>query len=93
MHVRNLRLTLVNGCLVLGIAGHGVCAGDAMAWDGETYVLSVGDMEILHDINTDDRWSAAPDLIVRIERRILRSAATLGGSEGQMTVGKRDNER
>ena len=61
-------LTLIKGCLVLGISSHAAAATDAMARDGETYVLSVRDMEILHDVNTDDRWSPAPDLVVRIAR-------------------------
>ena len=39
-----------------------------MAWDGEAYVLSVGEMEIAHDINTDDIWSQAPELVIRISR-------------------------
>ena len=64
----NVWLTLTKGCLVLGIVAHGASAGAAPGWDGETYVLSVRDMEILHDVNTDDRWSPAPDLVVRIAR-------------------------
>ena len=58
--------TLMGGCLVVGMAAHG--ADDTAVWDGETYVLSVGEMEILHDVNTDDTWSPAPDLVVRISR-------------------------
>ena len=61
-------LTLIGVCLVLGMAAHGADADDTKAWDGETYVLSVGEMEILHDVNTDDSWSPAPDLVVRIFR-------------------------
>lgn len=49
MHVRNVWLTLVKGCLVLGFVGHGVGACDAMAWDRKTHVLSVDDLEILGD--------------------------------------------
>lgn len=62
----NLWSTLVGGCLVFGMAVYG--ADDTAAWDGETYMLSVGEMEILQDINTDDSWSPAPDLVVRIAR-------------------------
>ncbi len=59
-------LTVIGGFLVLGMAAHG--AGETTAWDGETYVLSVGEMEILHDVNMDDTWSPAPDLVVRVSR-------------------------
>ena len=65
---RSILISVIKGCLVLGISSHTAAATDAMAWDGETYVLSVRDMEILHDVNTDDRWSPAPDLVVRIAR-------------------------
>ena len=65
---RSILISVIKGCLVLGISSHTAAATDAMAWDGETYVLSVRDMEILHDVNTDDRWSRAPDLVVRIAR-------------------------
>ncbi|MDE0451687.1 MAG: hypothetical protein OXI90_07960 [Gammaproteobacteria bacterium] len=58
--------TFVGGCLVLGVPAHG--ADDTTAWERETYVLSVGEMEILHDVNTDDTWSPAPDLVVRVSR-------------------------
>ena len=34
----------------------------------ETYVLSVGEMEISNDVNTDDSWSPAPDLVVCVAR-------------------------
>ena len=65
---RSILISVIKGCLVLGISSHAAAVTDAMAWDGETYVLSVRDMEILHDVNTDDRWSPAPDLVVRIAR-------------------------
>lgn len=66
MRAAGLWSTVVVGCLAFGAAVYG--AGDPAAWDGETYVLSVGEMEILQDINTDDSWSPAPDLVVRISR-------------------------
>ena len=59
---------LIGGCLVFGMAAHGADPDDTMAWDGATYVLSVGEMEMLQDVNTDDTWSPAPDLVVRISR-------------------------
>ena len=31
-------------------------------------MLSVGRMEVAHDVNTDDSWSPAPDLVVCIAR-------------------------
>ena len=64
----NVWLTLIKGPLVLGIAVAAVDASDASGWDGDTYVLSVRDMEIAHDVNTDDWWSPAADLVVRIAR-------------------------
>ncbi len=45
------------GCLVAGAITYG--AGDAPAADGGTYVLSVGQMEVAHDVNMDDSWSPA----------------------------------
>ena len=65
---RSILISVINGFLVLGISSHAAAATDAMARDGETYVLTVRDMEILHDVDTDDRWSPAPDLVVRIGR-------------------------
>lgn len=64
MDVRNAWPTLAKGCIVLSVVG----VSDASGWDGDTYVLSVRNMEITHDVNTDDKWSPAPDLVVRIER-------------------------
>ena len=92
----NLWLTLTKGCLVLGISSHAAAATDAMAWDGATYVLTVRDMEILHDVNTDDRWSPAPDLIVRIARtdpEVSREIRRLGKVNGRQLSRHRKVER
>ncbi len=59
-------LALVADSLFRGAVAYG--ASDAAALDGETYVLSVGRMEIAHDVDTDDSWSPAPDLVVCIAR-------------------------
>ena len=64
----NLRSRKAALSIVLGVVAPTVGASDAMAWDGKTYVLSVRDMEIVQDIDTDDTWSTAPDLVVRIAR-------------------------
>lgn len=64
----NLRSRKAALSIVLGVVAPTVGASDAMAWDGKTYVLSVRDMEIVQDINTDDAWSPAADLVVRIAR-------------------------
>ena len=94
----NVWLTLTKGCLVLGIVAHGASAsaGAASGWDGATYVLTVRDMEILHDVNTDDSWSPAPDLIVRIARtdpEVSREIRRLGKVNGRQLSRHRKVER
>ena len=61
-------MILVKRSLVLGAAALAAISSYVVAWDGETYVLSVRDMEIAQDMNTDDVWSRVPDLVVRISR-------------------------
>jgi len=58
----------VKRSLVLAIAALAAISSYVVAWDGETYVVSVHDMEIAQDIDTDDVWSWTPDLVVRITR-------------------------
>ena len=67
-----------------------------MAWDGETYVLTVRDMEILQDINTDDTWSSAPDLFVRIVRtdpEVNRAIGRLNEANAPRKARRRKVER
>ena len=59
---------LVSGCLALAVAATAAVSSPVVAWDGETYVLSVRGMEVLHEVNTDDRLSPAPEFVVRIVR-------------------------
>lgn len=67
-YLRNVSLALIAGCLALSAAGHAAAPGDPISRNGETYVLSVHDMEIAQDVDTDDTWDPAPDLVVRVSR-------------------------
>ncbi len=62
--------TLIGGCLASGVAASD--ADETAAWDGETYVLSVGEMEILHEVNTDDTWSQARDELRKQQKESAR---------------------
>ena len=54
------------GCLAHAAVALG--AADETVSGGGVYVLSVGQMEISHDVNADDSWSPAPDLVVCVAR-------------------------
>ena len=55
-------------CLAVGGVLPGADASDAVSQRAEPFVLSVRNMVLAHDVNTDDTMSPNPDLFVRIAR-------------------------